>query len=443
MDLASTFEFSVGPAVAPGRVCPPGPTLVRAAVPPEGSTVPVQPHTQTDSSSLPLESTPNPPTRQVHSTESKSPHPTNPIEQADLDDLIFDLQREQEFIDNLPGHVDLSDLTQLSFEEREIDSDVPLICCDHTDLPSLLRNSNLEYHHWTRINAFLRVCAKSDWTANHHDLAARIGIVALSTTTGFSRSFCYCGIRNHVNRSGLCHQVRFCPRCNWAGLAKPLLDRFQGSFRKADFWYLVTVTFTNSVSNSCFVYEDHPGQFFRRGSGDYDAAPVSLSNLEAIGCCYEIGFAVARQLTQEWGMDGAICNREMSVRFCPEGCNPHVHIVCNSSVRADEGTANDVYDFCRRCIPPGIRLHPRIHICRLHSQEELNRALRYIVKPTDFVSPYRSAINRGRSLEDLNLEVDNIFWQEYEVARTEGKRSPVRYGNMAAQTRRSGSYIGN
>lgn len=252
------------------------------------------------------------------------------------------------------------------------------------------------------------------------DYQQRSGIVLMSDWER-AHKFTHCTF--HGRSCGL---WKFCPYCAYVR-RNALVEKFLPFFHLTR-WHFLTISFTGHL-------------LFGPESPD-DITDYWNACLGAI-----------RSLERESVISGAICVEELHIR-CLDPCRvlPHCHFLISADEVSD-GTLDDLEERVRAhvCTVPcqdfdgvepnrdaEIRLPVTTRCCELESERDLDRVLRYLVKPIDIVEPYETAI---RNLDEDELEGRIQLNQNTEqflqghAIYSEDRRQMSYLGNLDARTR--------
>ena len=236
-----------------------------------------------------------------------------------------------------------------------------------------------------------------------------------------AHKFTHCGF--HGRRCGL---WKFCPYCAYLR-RKKLVEKYLPLFHRTR-WHFLTISFT----------------------GHLLFGPESPDDItDYWNACR----GTIRSLVRESVISGAICVEELHVH-CLDPCLvlPHCHFLISAGEVTD-GTLADLEERVRAhvCTLPclesarpeidpdaEIRLPVTTRCGELESEQDLDRVLRYLVKPIDIVEPYETAI-RELDAEDLdgraqlNHLVDQVF--QGHAVYSEDRQQMSYSGNLDARTR--------
>lgn len=168
---------------------------------------------------------------------------------------------------------------------------------------------------------------------------------------------------------------------------------------------------------------------------------IPFSSTSATNCrlYWDANTQLVRSCLKSHLIRGAYLAHEIKLsQFLPLRVNPHSHVIMAS----DEGLETVQEQLQEFLKDAGLDRAPSVKIKPLPSVEDLERAVKYLTKAVDFVSPYESAwhlhvSNDPAQAMALNVEMKEFF-DAHQVA-FDGLKKVSRYGNLCGS---SSSYIG-
>ena len=286
----------------------------------------------------------------------------------------------------------------------------------HHDIQLLIQNEHLLHEgekEYLRVWEMRR--AKSRYARRHPDYNARAALVLMSLFDD-RHSFIWCVHREKKAwdscakaKRRMCKETRLCPRCNYVFRVKPLFKRIgnEPTFCGSCGWWFITVGYTGNPEHALRFLTDDVEDYFdstkRTGvfdyTGKYTPAPlpiVDASDTEDLRTLYwNAAHRAVAEFKDELLIDGYLTADDLHVDFRNGGgMLPHIHSVATAD-RFSQGMVDELGERVQLAIDaakPPIKLYASIKVYRIHTLEQLQRLIRYVVKAIDFVSPYTNAL---------------------------------------------------
>ena len=275
---------------------------------------------------------------------------------------------------------------------------------------------------------------------NRYDVL--VNLVARSTYVR-SEDLIHCGFL-----SFRCGDRLFCPLCCFNLLARVVADEFGGSFLAAQEVYFVVISLSHNpdeasrlvirnmdeVDFDSLNHSGHGGSLIGARETEYGIGFETYENRFLSRLIWMQMSDVVRKFTGNGAgglFSGAVGGPELAVQLSPLRALPHANYICwGSGITIDSIRAlrrelrNRMRD--SRRVPGG--LYPSVGCFRLRTSADLQRVIRYILKPIDLAGAYLRAVGLAgndqvaiRAIENevttfMNGALD-VFWSLRRVAR--------------------------
>jgi hypothetical protein len=319
---------------------------------------------------------------------------------------------------------------------------------DHSDLKTLLTVGEHLY------DSSFSLLEKIDYRLENID---RYRIEALyeekSTLIAMSDSamrhpFCFCGIRNRVNRGGRCNIPRWCSYCNYKQYVQPNQRMYLPAFHRAR-WYEVCVSYgSERVAPVPWYSPDNTEWAEEQESLRGGYLPLEPYYADEILAHWSATDRAMYALCKVKGIRGAVGKRDIALRFLPVRCVFHTHWFLDANEFGEEEVAAleaGIREYLRsdRIRRKGLNqplrwnLEPSVWFREITSKKHLKSAISYALKTYRIALPYLNALpdarDRGRMLElnqERNLALDCITELCY------GEDGLFKFGTLAPNAKR-------